>query len=170
MRAGLKKVGGDPDSAAERASAGAQGRRHGAIVTQGLTRMDPYGKDSFRGEGLTLAELNAKYPKGKAQTFTAFQSTSWDPAIADIFMRQEMEQDKPEMDQNNKPTGKKVNEGKVGVYVTYKDTAGRDVSQLSALPHEHEVLIPPGAKMLVDSVTPRPGAKNIYDVVLKQTG
>lgn len=117
----------------EKDIAKAEGAQHANVALQGLAKLDKFTGTTYRGKGMTKAELQALSKPGAVWKETAFASTSQRRAKAEEF-------------------ASKVSGGKVGALMVFKLRAGRDVAPLS-FADEAEVLVLPGATFRVTRVT-----------------
>jgi hypothetical protein len=104
-----------------------EGALHAALATRGLAKMPPYTRPTYRGEGLAEAPK-----KDETLTLANMYSTTKTLSVAEGFMKKTTTADRP-----------------IAVLWVYTGGGGSDVSALSAIQGEGEVLVPAGAKYKV---------------------
>lgn len=130
----------------------AEGQRHGRFFKTGLEKLPLYGerKIAWRGMRKTRAEFAKQYAlgdpaklRGKQLPFTAFLSVSKTRAVAERFAYKPKQTD---------PKGATM----ISVMMQCKLINSRDVSGLSLLRDEAELVLPPPSILQIDDVKPDP--------------
>jgi hypothetical protein len=119
---------------------------HAGVALQGLQKLPAFTKVAYRGERITPEQFKQKYAIGKIFPFNSFGSSSWDFDVAANYSHG--------LSGDNPPTKKQT----VAVFQEISNSGGRDISELSLVPSEAEVLILPGSKFVVDCITPATAA------------
>jgi hypothetical protein len=141
-----------------------EGALHGGMLTQALSKLPPYKEVTYRGTRENPADFKRKYVDGKTlPPYTTFSSASKVRAKAQTFADGTGGNFSPPADRT------------VSVVFVVVMNNGRDISKLSVMGDEKEVLILPGAVFKVDRVVrmPRgsegnPKATDWYTVFLNQ--
>jgi NAD:arginine ADP-ribosyltransferase len=113
---------------------------HAGVALQGLRKLPAFTKDTYRGERITPADFRQKYAKGKVFPFNAFGSSSWDKEVGSNYAHG--------LSGDNPPAKAQT----VAVLQIISNSGGRDISELSMVPDEREVVILPGSKFVVNSM------------------
>lgn len=151
-----------PASSATSMSGGAktvreEGSLHAAMAIKGLRKLPAVTKDTYRGTRISGAKFQADFSVGKVFTFAALGSSSWDRNVAVDFSHGLSGDSKPGPDQN------------VAVLTVITNSGGRDVSELSMVPEEKEVLILPGSSFVTTSVEEVDGRTLYRDQIARLT-
>lgn len=138
----------------QRAEAKAEGKRHGLIAMQALMKLPDYQGIVYRGQTLTPEDLASRYQVGKRISYEFLISSSKDRSVSEKFAAV-------------KTTGKgKPVDGKVGVLMIINLKAGgKDISMLSTVGKEQEVLWLPGQELLITKVIPEGQTGKPYTIV-----
>jgi hypothetical protein len=112
-----------------------EGSLHAGVAMQGLSKMDPFVGDCYRGATYTEADFQEKIGVGKTVTFNSLTSSSKAMRVG--------------LGWASKTTPVK----NIAVFSIFSSTGGRDISQLSMYKKEEEVLILPGSSFVAVSVT-----------------
>lgn len=129
-----------------------EGKAHGEMAKKGLEKLESTKSNPvYRGMALPRQDILKNYAEGKTVGYKAFTSTSDDREKALSFAKDNVDQEK------------------VGVLFTIKQSNGKDVSQFSSVKSEKEILLLPGATLAVDKVIPPSKEHNYYQIKLVQT-
>jgi hypothetical protein len=109
-----------------------EGTLHTGVAMHGLLKLPSYDKDVFRGASFSEEDFTAQWQQGKELTFNSFASASQERRTAENFA---------------KTTGKPF-----AVVAVIKDSGGRDVSSISMVKGEKEVVLLPGSTYVVRSL------------------
>jgi hypothetical protein len=130
-----------------------EGLEHAKVAVEGLRKLPPWSGTTYRGMGLTPDEFKTMFEDTNVWSARAFTSTTVDRSVSEGFAA---------------ANGKKP--GKIGIFLIFTVTDGRDVKKLSVWEKEGEILLIPGAKGTItgvrDSLT-HPGVKEVF---ITQTG
>jgi hypothetical protein len=122
-----------------------EGTLHAGVAMQGLAKIAPYDKPVYRGASFPKASV--KLDKGQLISFNSFASASKLKSKAEEFAYT-----------SSRPSQQEVKDGAaardVGILYELHRPNGRDVSAFSLAQQEEEVVLLPGSKFKIDSVTP----------------
>ncbi len=116
-----------------------EGSLHTAIAMQGLTKMPAWTKPAYRGERCTPTQFGEKYSVGKEFSYNSFASSAQEERVALNFAHG-LADSPPSLDKS------------VAVLAVLEETGGRDISSISMVQGEKEVLLLPGSKFVVKKV------------------
>jgi hypothetical protein len=163
MESQIPKISGakNPDTSKSGiAKAMQEGRRHGQTVLAGMKKMPDYDGDLlYRGSSEDVTKIKSSFAQGSTIRYDAFVSCSTDRTVSEGFM-------KDNMDEDNRKAGKQG----LLLKLEFKHS-GKDVSMLSALAMEKEILLMPGVEFKVTGVeedqkmTGKDGVEFTYHVV-----
>lgn len=111
-----------------------EGALHAAMATRGIMKLPPYKGRSYRAESLSTKEFNL-LKVGKPHTFKALTSTSKNEGRAGNFLTSTLSDKRP-----------------ISVMWKFINVGGRDVSTISELSGEEEVLLPPSTTVNIVSI------------------
>lgn len=134
-----------------------EGSLHAAMSIKGLKKLPAVTKDTYRGTRISDAKFASDFSVGKVFTFNALGSSSWDQSIAINFSHGLSGDNKPTPDQN------------VAVLTVISNSGGRDISDLSMVPDEKEVLILPGSAFVTKSIEQVDGNALYKDQITRLT-
>ncbi len=109
---------------------------HNYMALSGLKKMDKISETTYRGEGFEEDAFKKRYQVGQTFSYPAFTSTSLDRSKSENFAQRE----------GVKP--------KIPILLVLHVNNGRDISEISDLKSEKEILLLPQATFKVDSITP----------------
>lgn len=132
-----------------------EGALHAGIVMEALKKLTPYKGKTYRGERITRDQFKKKYAKGTTFSFAAFASTSFDKSVSANFAHG--------LSGDNVPTASQD----VSVLQVLTNAGGRDISALSMVPEEKEVLLLPGSSFVVKAIAEINGESEYSDQVRK---
>jgi hypothetical protein len=112
---------------------------HAGVAMQGLRKLPAFTGETYRGEHITPAQFKEKYFVGQVFPFNAFGSSSKSKDVAADFG-------------HGLQGEARTPEQTVVVFQIITNSGGRDISELSVVPHEKEVLILPGSKFKVNKM------------------
>jgi len=122
-----------------------EGTLHAGVAMQGLAKIAPYDKPVYRGASFPKASV--KLDVGQLISFNSFASASKLESKAEEFAYT-----------SSRPSAQEVSAGApprdVGILYELHRPNGRDVSAFSLAAEEEEVVLLPGSKFKIDSVTP----------------
>jgi len=129
-----------------------EGAMHAGVLMSAMAKLPAWpGEDAYRGTRMTQAAFDAKYAKGAIVPYNAFTSAAKAPEPAQKFA--------------DGIGGSPPAPGEdVSVFLEIKVTNARDISSLSLVTVEKEVLLLPGAKLKVLDVIPVTGVPGSTDV------
>jgi hypothetical protein len=130
-----------------------EAERHAAMLVSALKKLEPEKRDTFRGMRIKWSDYLEKW-EGKEGTFAdwnAFVSTSKEPSVAIDYAEQKEDTDK-----------------RIGIVFTCKLKTARDIAKLSVHRKEKEMMLLPGAALLIESVKPAGSSRYDYDVTLRE--
>lgn len=116
------------------------------MAITGLSKLPDWKGTCFRGARQPLVDFKKQYKVGKVINYDSFLSTSRDKSASEVFAKK-----------NVKDT--------VGVMLFMKIKFGKDVSKLSLVEAEAEVLLLPGSSFKVDKIEK---GKDFYEVTMKE--
>ncbi len=116
-----------------------EGSLHTAIAMQGLAKMPAWTKPAYRGERCTPSQFTEKYSVGKEFAYNSFASSAQEDGVALNFAHG-LADSPPSKDKS------------VAVLTVLEETGGRDISSISMVQREKEVLLLPGSKFIVKKV------------------
>lgn len=127
--------------------AAAEGRMHASMLKKALKRIDDTdAKQVYRGQVLNSADAAKKYVKDQVLAFDYFASTSDDRKVSEAFIETGLDE------------AQKKGEQKTGILLILEGVAGgKRIADFSENPQESEVLLLPGARYKIDSVTKQAG-------------
>jgi hypothetical protein len=145
------------------AKARQEGRLHGEHALAGMKKMPNFEGDLFRGSSEEAKSIKSRYVKGGTFQYDAFVSCSTERTVSEGFIAENMSK-------------KDRDAGKEGVLLKLEvKHSGRDVSMLSAVLTENEILLMPGVRFEVIDVKPdlkmmrKDGVEVVYhEVIAKQ--
>lgn len=134
---GKKELGLDPFSDKTLVE---EGTLHAGVAMEGLKKLEPWPHDTYRGARYTEDEFNQTFMSGKPMTFASFASSAQHEDVAlkfahGIGIEYTIGADKD-----------------IAVLCVLQLTGGRDISKISAVKKEAEVLLLPGSSYAVISV------------------
>lgn len=139
------------------AQAKAEGLRHGQMAKKGLKKLPEYKDVAYRGMTITPEDLATKYKKGGVVDYLNFTSTSKARSESEVFIGNELAKDKA------------LGGDKVGLLLHLNvQEKGRDVSNLSLVEKEQEVLLMPGTRFKMDTAPVKNEAGGYYEVSATQ--
>jgi hypothetical protein len=132
----------------------AEATRHEAMLTSALQKLPAEPRDTFRGMRIPWGEYLEKWQnkKGAFADWNAFVSTSKLKEVAINYAKQKDASD-------NK---------RVGIVFTCKLKRARDIAKLSVHRSEWEMMLLPGAALLIEDARPSGDSRYDYDVVLRE--
>ena len=117
-----------------------EGSLHAGVAMQGLNKLQPWTDDTYRGARYTEQEFKDTFMSGKPMVFNSFASSAQEEEVALKFEHGIGIEYKIAPDKD------------IAVLCVLSLTGGRDISQLSAVKKEKEVVLLPGTKFAITSV------------------
>lgn len=145
---------GTPATPEQRFNAKGEGRTHGRMVMRGLTKLPDFKGSVYRGMTVASGELSSRYQVGQVIDYPNFTSSSKNIAVAEKFITRELQ--------------KAVSSGdaKSGVLLVVQlKRGGKDVSDISLVQNEAEVLWLPGQRIQVTKIIPQTQTGKNYTIV-----
>ncbi|PZO44147.1 MAG: hypothetical protein DCF19_02785 [Pseudanabaena frigida] len=128
--------GKDPATKDQKEAIKNEAFRHNYMALSGLKKMDKISTTTYRGEGFEKEAFEKRYQVGQTFSYPAFTSTSLDKSRSEDFAQREG-----------------VNP-KIPILLELTVNNGRDISEISDIKSEKEILLLPKATFKVDSITP----------------
>jgi hypothetical protein len=117
-----------------------EGSLHAGVAMQGLAKLKPWTKDTYRGARYTQKEFDDTFASGKPMVFGSFASSAQEERVALNFAH---------------GIGIEyiiANDKEIAVLCILSSTGGKDISKLSAVQSEKEVLLLPGTSFSLVSL------------------
>ncbi|MGN6687338.1 MAG: hypothetical protein ACTHK1_07350 [Actinomycetales bacterium] len=130
-----------------------EGALHAGVAMQGLSKLPPWTQDTYRGARYTEDEFKKQFGVGAVMSFDSFASSAQEEKVALNFA-------------HGIGIEYKIDASKdIAVVAVLSNTNGRDISEISAVKKEKEVLLLPGSRFVVKSVKEIDGNAAYPDLV-----
>jgi hypothetical protein len=131
-----KGIQGGKATAEQKRQIEAEGMEHSNMAGSGLQKLPNWTGSIYRGMALSSQEFKKMFQVGKTVVFPSFTSTSTEADAPRRFAAENAKGDK------------------VGIFLIISATKGKDVSKISFVKSENEILLPPGSVFKVNKITP----------------
>lgn len=146
--------GGKNFTPEDRHKAKKEGRQHGRVAMRGLNKLPDFKGLVYRGLVVDTADLATTYQVGQLVDYANFTSSSKKISVSEGFITRELAD----------ASAKGIAKSGILLVVNIRQ-GGKDVSDLSLVHNEAEVLWMPGQKMRISKITPEAKTGKNYTIV-----